>query len=207
MGGVVAVGQQDQCVIDAQLGAPLVEGQAELVVEQSAERAGAGADRPPEFGQRGVVPGLVVEQLGDGSQPVIARLWQLQRLLEGHLELVDEDPAQAGAGGAVPAGGGAVVVARAGEGEQDFPGEVGDHEHGRVARRERGQRGRQEEDPHIGMAVRPVVVREAGRRPRDPVGGNDRRAALGVHRQDALGRVHQVPARVGGRCACAPRRP
>jgi hypothetical protein len=98
VGGVVAVGQQDQGVIDAQLGAPLVEGQAELVVEQPAERAGAGA------GQRGVVPGLVVEQLGEGSQPVIARLWQPQRLLEGHPELVDEDPAQAGAGGAVQPG-------------------------------------------------------------------------------------------------------
>ena len=51
VGGVVAVGEQDECVIDAQLRAPLVEGHAEFVVEQPAERAGAGSDPLAEFGQ------------------------------------------------------------------------------------------------------------------------------------------------------------
>jgi hypothetical protein len=51
VGDVVVVGEQDERVEDAQLGAPLVEGHAELVVEQAAECAGAGADRPAEPGQ------------------------------------------------------------------------------------------------------------------------------------------------------------
>ena len=94
----MAVGQQDERVIDAQLRAPLIEGQAEFVVEEPAEGTGAGAGRPSEFGQRGVVGRLVVQQLGDRPQPVIAGLGQLQRLLGRLAELVDEDPAQPGAG-------------------------------------------------------------------------------------------------------------
>jgi transcriptional regulator with XRE-family HTH domain len=49
--GVVAVGQEDQRVVDAHLCTPLVEGHADLVVEQPAQGAGAGPDRPPELGQ------------------------------------------------------------------------------------------------------------------------------------------------------------
>jgi hypothetical protein len=203
----VAVGQQDERMIDAQLRAPLIEGQAELVMEQSAEGARAGAGRPAELGQRGVVGGLVVQDLCDGPQPVIARLRQLQRLLGRRAELVDENPAQPGARGAVPVGSGPVVVAGAGEGEQGFAGEVIDREHGGVVRHQPGQGGRQEEDPHIGLAVGAVMMGEPGGRPRDPVGGHDRGAAFGVHRQDALGRVHQVPARVGIRLARPARRP
>ena len=55
------------------------------------------------------------------------------------------------------------------------------------------ERRRQEHDPHVGLTVRAVVVRETARRPGDPVGGNDRRAPLGVHGQDAAGGVHQMP--------------
>ena len=36
----MAVGEEHEGVVDAQLGAPLVEGHAELVVEQPAEGAG-----------------------------------------------------------------------------------------------------------------------------------------------------------------------
>src|SRR5919198_1654986 len=90
VGRVVVVGEQDERVVDAQLRAPLVERHAELVVEQSAEGAGAGSDPPPELGQWGVVRGLLVEHARDGSQAVVAWLWQVQRLL-GHLvKLVDE---------------------------------------------------------------------------------------------------------------------
>ena len=115
-------------------------------------------------------------------------------------EFVDEDPAQASARGAV-------VVARAREGEQDFAGEAGSSEHGRMAWQEPGQGRRQELDPHVGAAVSAVVVREPGGSPRGPVGGNDRCATLGVHGQDADGRVNQVPARMGVDRACSPRRP
>ena len=94
----MAVGQQDERVIDAQLRAPLIEGQAEFVVEEPAEGTRAGAGRPAELGQRGVVARLGVQDLRDGPEPVIAGLGQLQRLLGRLAELVDEDPAQPGAG-------------------------------------------------------------------------------------------------------------
>lgn len=51
-------------------------------------------------------------------------LWQLQWLLVSFVQFIDEDPAEASARGAVPVARGAVVVARAREGEQDLAGEV-----------------------------------------------------------------------------------
>ena len=101
MGGVVALGEQDEGVEDAQLGAPLVEGHAELVVEQPAQGAAAGPDPPPELGQRGVVLGPLAQHPGDGAQPVVGRLRQVQGLFGSLVELVDEDAAQAGAGAIV----------------------------------------------------------------------------------------------------------
>ena len=197
VGRVVAVGEKDECVIDAQLRAPLIEGHAEFVVEQPAEGTGTGSDPLPEFGQRGAVCGMLVQHPRDGLQPIIVWLRQLQWLLVRFAEFVDEDPAEASARSAVPVARGAVVVAWAREGEQDFAGEVGDHEHGRMAWREPGQGCRQEEDPHIGVAVSAVVVREPGGGPSDPIGGNDRCATFGVHGQDTASRVHQVPTWMG----------
>ena len=49
MGRVVAVGEKDERVIDAQLCAPLIEGHTEFVAEQPAESAGAGSGPPPEL--------------------------------------------------------------------------------------------------------------------------------------------------------------
>jgi hypothetical protein len=88
------------------------------------------------FGQRGVIAGLVVQPLGDGPQPVIARLRQLQRLLGGR-------------------------------------------EHRRMTGHQPGQGGRQEEDPHIGLAVGAVVVREPGGR-QPPVHSSGRPPARGL---------------------------
>ena len=90
-----------------------------------------------------------------------------------------------------------VVVAWAGEGEQDLAGEVGGGEHGGMVGYEPGEGRREEHDPHVGVAVGAVVVRVPGGGPGDAVGGNDRCATLGVHRQHAAGRVHQVPTRDG----------
>jgi peptidoglycan/LPS O-acetylase OafA/YrhL len=50
-GGVVALGEQDQRVANPQLGAPVIERHAEFVVEQTAERTGAGSDLSAEYGQ------------------------------------------------------------------------------------------------------------------------------------------------------------
>ena len=75
--------------------------------------------RLPELGQRGVVRGVLVQHPGDGPQPVVVWLGQLQWLLVCLVEFVDEDPVQAGAGAR------GRRCARAGEGEQDFAGEAG----------------------------------------------------------------------------------
>jgi hypothetical protein len=61
---------------------------------------------------------------------------------------------------------------------------------------------REKDDPHIGVAVGAVVVRELGGGPGDPVGGNDRRAALDVNCQDAAGCVYEVSPCVRLHCAC-----
>jgi hypothetical protein len=114
-------------------------------------------------------------------QPVVLWFWQLQWLLVCFVEFVDEDSMKASACDAVVVARDAVVVVWAREGEQDFAGEVGGYEHGRMAWYEPGQGCRWEYDPHIGLAVSAVVVREPGRGPCDSVGGNDRCAAVGVH--------------------------
>src|SRR4051812_6228607 len=53
VGRVVALGEQDERVADAQLGAPFVEGHAELVVQEAAQRTGRrlrSAGRAPPVG-------------------------------------------------------------------------------------------------------------------------------------------------------------
>jgi hypothetical protein len=72
---------------------------------------------------------------------------------------------------------------------------------------EPGQGCRQEDDPHIGVAVGAVVVREPGGSPGDSIGRNDRCATFRVHGQDATGCVHQVPTRMGLHRAGPPGRP
>src|SRR5581483_12433083 len=96
----------------------------------------------------------------DGLQSIIVWFWQLQGLLVCFVEFVDEDSTEASLRRAVVVARGGVVVAWAGEGEQDFAGETGDQVHGGMAWCEPGQGGRQEDDPHIGVAVGAVVVRE-----------------------------------------------
>jgi hypothetical protein len=51
---------------------------------------------------------------------------------------------------------------RIGQGEQDLAGEVGGKEHHGMVRQEPGEGGCEEDDPHIGVAVGAVVVREPG---------------------------------------------
>jgi hypothetical protein len=65
-------------------------------------------------------------------QPVVLWFWQLQWLLVCFVEFVDEDSMKASACDAV-------MVVWAGESEQDFAGEVGGHEHGRMGWYEPGQ--------------------------------------------------------------------
>jgi hypothetical protein len=113
----------------------------------------------------------------------------LQWLLGRLVEFVDENVLEAGAGG--------VLELAARQGEYDLSGEAGGQEHGRPVRDVPGPRRGQEHDPHVGLAVGAVLVREPGRRPGDPVGGNDRRTPIGLHGQDAARGVHQVPLVVG----------
>jgi hypothetical protein len=72
-------------------------------------------------------------------QPVVVRFWQLQWLLVCFVEFIDEDSMKASARETVIVACEGVIVARAGEGEQDLAGEVGGHEHGRMACHEPGK--------------------------------------------------------------------
>ena len=64
---------------------------------------------------------------------------QLQRLLGCFVEFIDEDSTEAGRRAAVEGACSGVVVAWAGEGEQDFAGEAGGREHGGMAWEEPGE--------------------------------------------------------------------
>jgi len=85
-----------------------------------------------EFGQCGVVRRVLVEHPRNGLQPVVLWFWQLQWLLVCFVELIDEDSTKASARGAFVVACDVVVVGWAGEGEQNFAGEVGGGEHGRM---------------------------------------------------------------------------
>ena len=135
-------------------------------------------------------------------QSVVAWLRQVQWLFVCFAEFIDEDSNETRASGAVVVGRGVVVVAGPGQREQDLAGEVGGQEHGGMVRYEPGEGWREKDDPHIGVAVGAVVVREPGGSPGDAVGGHDRRAALGVNRQDAAGCVDQVSPCVRLHVAC-----
>ena len=89
-------------------------------MEQPAEGAAAGSDPPPELGQRGVVRGLLVQHRATARNRSSVGSGRCSGLFGSLVELVDEDAVQAGAGAAVDG-----RAARAGEGEQDFAGEVG----------------------------------------------------------------------------------
>jgi hypothetical protein len=135
-------------------------------------------------------------------QPVVPWLRQVQWLFVCFAEFIDEDPEEARARGAAVVRRGVVVVAGAGQGEQDLAAKAGGQEHGGMVWYEPGEGWREKDDPHIGVAVGAVVVREPGGGPGDPAGGNDRRAALGVNCQDAAGCVYQVSPCVRLHCAC-----
>lgn len=56
------VGEEDQGVMETQLGAPLGEGHVEICPEQPGQRAAAGTDVPAELGERAVVAGIGLQQ-------------------------------------------------------------------------------------------------------------------------------------------------
>ena len=144
-----------------------MESHAEFVAEQSAEGAGAGSDRLPEFGQRGVVCRRLVQHPGNGLQSIVLRLRQVQWLFVRFAEFVDEDAEEASARGAAVVRRGVVVAAGASQGEQGLAGQAGGQEHGGMGWHEPGEGWREKHDPHICVAVGAVVVREIGGRPAD----------------------------------------
>ena len=75
------LGQQDQRVVQAQLGAPLREGHAEIGLEEAGEGAVAGADLPAQLGQGAGVGRIGAQDLADRPQPRGGGRGQVQRLL------------------------------------------------------------------------------------------------------------------------------
>jgi len=63
----VAVGEEDEGVA----GCAIRRKSAEFVMEQPAEGPGAGSNRLPEFGQRCVIGGALVQRPGNALQPAV----------------------------------------------------------------------------------------------------------------------------------------
>src|SRR3569833_4087614 len=82
-----AVGQVDHGVVDAQDRAPALEAHAQVGVEQAAQGALTRSRGTPQLGQGRVLPGVGAQQVGDGPQPVVVRVGQVQGLL-GRLDEV-----------------------------------------------------------------------------------------------------------------------
>ncbi|EGJ77497.1 putative AraC-family transcriptional regulator [Streptomyces sp. Tu6071] len=181
-------------VMDAQLGAPLVETHPEFLPEEPAECPLARPDARAELGERLLVGGVGVEDAGQRPEPVVGRFGQMQRLFGRRRELVDDDrPEPVDRLRSPPAG--LRLLGR--EREQGFAGEPGDGEHGGMRGQPGGERAGQEQNPHVRVAVRGVVVLEGRGRPRHPGRRSDPRTPGGGHGQHAGRRIDQVAAVVG----------
>src|SRR5699024_10803644 len=67
--------------------APLAEAHACGLLEQAAEGALPGPDAPTELFQRGRVLHLLLHEVGERPEPLVARLGQVERLLRGGGEI------------------------------------------------------------------------------------------------------------------------
>ena len=196
------VRQQDERVVDAELRTPLVEGHVELVAEQPAEGAGTDSDRHPEARPASCCPRGC--RTAPGQWPAVGRRAAragavAARVLRGARRQELERVERAG----LPSSGAAsssslrrpVRASRTSRARAEARKTAG--RSGRC--RARGWR--EEDDPHVGVAVGAMEVREPGWGPRDSVGRNDGRAALGVDGQDSAGGVDQVSLVVRLLCA------
>lgn len=157
-GDRVALRQHPQRVVKAELGAPLREGHPQFAAEEAAQRAFARSGRPPERGQGAGVGRVVVQEVTDRLQARVGGGGELEGLLWGRPQLVEEDGAQAPALGAV-------VVRATGGGEEQFAQERADGQDGGRFQTERVDPGGQAECVEVQVAVGAVGVDTAGRYP------------------------------------------
>jgi len=180
-------------VVDAQVGAPFMERQAELVVEQPAEGPCTRPDPAPEFGKRAAVRWLLIQDAGNRLQPVVVRLRQVERPFIRIVQLIDEHAADASKRSSLQFFGSDIVRAGTSEIEERCTSEIGQREHDRMIGQASGERWRQEQDPHVRFAVCSVTMRIRGRRPGHPVRRHDPGAALRVERENPASGIDEVP--------------
>jgi hypothetical protein len=117
---------------------PLPEGHAQIGTESTAQGAISGADLVAEFSESPAVGRVVSQQVAHGPYAGIRGCGELDWLLRGGPELVEQDGAQ-------PAACGAVVVGVAGAGEDQLAQQRTDAQHGGCVEAEWVGRSRQAE--------------------------------------------------------------
>lgn len=186
-----AVGEHEQGAVDAQLGPPLAKAHSGLLGEEARQGPFARADPPAQLGERGGTGHVVLDDVGESEQTLIAGLGQVERLFGSGDRVVDDDHAQPVPRGHRPPGDARVLGC--GEREQGLPGQRRDREDGRAGRQEFGEGCGHEDDSHVGDPVGSVLVGEVRGDPHRPVRRRDPGAGIGDHRQHAAGRIDEVP--------------
>lgn len=177
-------------MVDAQDGAPTVKAHAEFDVEQPTQRARAGSGTSPQLRQRRGLSGVGAQQIGDGAQPVVARLGQMQGLIGGLDEFVDHHGTQ-------PFVGAGAGVASTRQCDNGFAEKRIHGEHGGVLNEGAAGIGGNDDEADVGQPVEAMGMPEARWRPRRPVGRRNPGAALSGGGQHAGGRVDQLSLVVG----------
>jgi hypothetical protein len=161
-GGVV--GQEDQCVVEPDLSAPLRVSEAEVVAEAAGEGAGAGPDLTSEVVEGTIVGGVCPQDVVQFAEQWVGGGRQVEGPFGGDRELVEHDGAQAVVGWAV-------VVGVAGVGDDELAQEGADGEDGGFVQAEGVLGGGQADEVEVELAVGLVLVDGARGDPESPSGG------------------------------------
>ncbi|WP_405991927.1 hypothetical protein [Streptomyces sp. NBC_00986] len=162
-----------------------METHAQFRVEQPAQGAFARSCRAAQLGQGDRPGGVLVQEGGGGAQPVVTGLGQVQELLGGIGEFVDDHREQS----AVRAG---PPLRPVGEREEGLAQKGAHREDTGVVHQLRAQIERDDDETHVGLAVEAVGVGEARWCPGDTVGRGDPGPASGHGGQRAGGGVHEL---------------
>ncbi|GAB3451778.1 hypothetical protein GCM10027436_50550 [Actinophytocola sediminis] len=184
-GDRMVVGQQQQCVVQAQLGAPLGKGHAEVSAEQPAQGAFARADLAAELAECAAVGDIVPQQLTHRAHARVGRCGELTGQLTRRPQLIEQHRAQSAALDTV-----IVQVLRARE--DQLAQQRADVEHRGRGQPQRVGRGGQAEQVEFQRAMSVVSVHASGRHPDRAVARGDPCPVVRGHGQHARSGVDDL---------------
>lgn len=139
--------------MNSQLRPPLPKSHSSLLLEQPRQGALARTDLAAQLGQRSDIRQILLDQLSHSQETIIMWLRQVQRLFTGETQLVDGDepkPVRA-----LPR-----ALSGSGQRKQRFPSEGCRGQDCWVRAQRLRHSIREEDDPHIGRPVGPMLVFE-----------------------------------------------